>query len=722
MPQAYYLRRPPLPAKVKLIMVVLAVLAAIALWFAWRPDHLAALIQRIWPGEPVVISLDLTINGQSRRMRPGQFIQCHPLDVVAIESFVSNRWHNQGLRLYSPDFDAAGLAEPVQLIEYLGEEPFSRPRQFVIQVKAGRRVIAEFYLLAGMSVMDWAAKADQAEKPEEKIKYFQQALRLDPKDRVLRDKLAFWLDRTGDYKAAAELYEKTWAETSDPATLKQLLGVYRSARDKEKIVETYGRLIAAGPEAEARAWLKELAAYYRSLNDLDKLTETCQRLLETGQAAEAVTYLKEIAALYLKSGNWPKLEETYDRLIKAASPAEARVYLQELIEIYRQADNYPRLVETYGRLIAAGPEAEARSRLNELARLQTDKGHWEEAVKTYETLRDRLPPREKAAVSKRIGLLYAKNDQTDRAIEAYEAAARLDQKDYNLYLNLAYLYQSKGNAAQYADNLAKALSLSTSDGRKQLELAAAFLNAGDKDKAEGVLKKILEKEPDLTEARLRLIQLLQEKGDKAQLAVHYEYLVKKDPTNKILLYNLGVLYYEANDLEKSGRMMAEVVKLDRDDLDAHQYLFTIYQKQGRLKEAVAEAQELLRLKPGQTVLQDYVTDNLERRKDYDGLIKALQTWTQAEPDNLRLWERLLQVQLGLGRQLEAIKTYTEIARLKPIDVPVRFKLAELQEKLGQFKEAKELYAQILEIEPNNVRAAEAHLRVSLKVLESKQGL
>lgn len=607
----------PKPARSRLVWILAALfcvlLAVPAVWFIFQPEDLVRMKDRVLHVKPLVHSLTVTVNNETRLLRPGQFTVFHPADTFRVDSFESNHWKNYDLRLYSPDLDLNAVAQPTSLLRSLGEEAFTSPRQFVIQVKDGPVIVASFFLLVSMSTDDWVTKAAKAEQPEDKVRYYRLALEFDPKNTDVKKQLAAALEASGNFQGAADIYEREMGDRPDPAVLSTLLTIYRRAGDVNQVVHTYHRLIQVSPDDAAQGLLRELA------------------------------------------------------------------------------------------------------------RLHEDRGEIEEAVKAYRILITRLPQEQTAGVLKEIGFLYANHRLIDQAIQTYEEAARLDEKDANIFFNLARLYQTQGNQDKYLENMSKALTLDPTDANARLKLADTYLNAGQKDQAEKELRAVLDREPDNLDARLRLVKLLEDRQAHGELIAHYEYLLDKAPDNKVLRYNLGVLYYEANRLNDAEKMMNETVRQDPQDIDARRYLFEIYQKQNNPDAAAAQAQDLIRLDPNQLPLFDFLFSYLDDRRSYDTMAGMVKEWITLHPRETKFREYLAYAQIKMNKLEDAAQTYEELAGLKTGDVDVLFKLAKIYEGLGRLKEAKRTYARILEIDPSNERAAEAHLNLAVESLEVQHG-
>ncbi|MFH1091871.1 MAG: hypothetical protein V1742_09930, partial [Pseudomonadota bacterium] len=327
-------RRPGSPSRRSpfiLAALGLTLLAASAAWFASHPTDLARVLERVWPVEPRVKYLTVNLNGKEKRLRPEQFLHFHPGDAFRVVSFTSNRWYNYDLRLYSTDLDLYVVRDAVPLLRVLGEKAFYKPRQFTIQVKKDQRVIANFYLISSLTALDWSAKAELARAPAQKVHYYRLAVSLEPQNRQIQGKLAEWLQKAGDNLAAAEIYEKIYRDSQDPAVLKNLMSVYRAAGDQDKLIQTYQRLITTASKNEALEYLKELLPLYKAGGDKQGLVVTYNRLIAQLPQTEAAAYLRELLSFNKSEGDKKNLVETYNRLISSLSGAETAGLLRELL-------------------------------------------------------------------------------------------------------------------------------------------------------------------------------------------------------------------------------------------------------------------------------------------------------------------------------------------------------------------------------------------------------
>ncbi|MFH1135523.1 MAG: tetratricopeptide repeat protein [Pseudomonadota bacterium] len=531
----------------------------------------------------------------------------------------------------------------------------------------------------------------------------------------------------------------------------------QSLREQGRLQEAADALenhLATVPGSASPPLLREALAIYRAMDNYPSILAAYRRLLEVASPEEKTGLVRELAELQQARGELGEAARTYEDFLAGNDRGQADI-LKSLLEIHRAANDSKKVEETYRRLIAVVPTHLAWPLVQELAGLLDGQGRSDDAARAYRDFIDGLPREQRAGPFKELGFILAKGDKIPEAIAAYSAAAELDQNDPNLYLNLARLYQaagdagkaiaaleadalkdkrdaalllelaglhhSRGDAEKYRAYLAQALETEPGNLESRLKLAEALSDAGQEAQAEKELVLALEKHPDSLEARLALVGIMEKKPDKGPLIGHYEYLLAQKPEDKVLKYNLGVLYFQARAFDKAEKVMQALADHDPDDFDAREYLFEIHLAKKQGKKAYQTAQELIRLRPDQDGPYEYIFNYLDQARNYRQLLLEAQNWCGKRPESIRFREILALAQIKLGRLSDASKTYEEISRLQPTDLEILFNLGSIYEAQGRFNDAMSAYGRIRKVDPDNARAAEAHLRVSLKKLESKVG-
>jgi tetratricopeptide (TPR) repeat protein len=137
------------------------------------------------------------------------------------------------------------------------------------------------------------------------------------------------------------------------------------------------------------------------------------------------------------------------------------------------------------------------------------------------------------------GLSLRATDLYEQALEDYERSAYLNQRSHKPHLNAGIvLGQDLGRHREALAEFEKAVNLNPQDVESLMSVALARYELGAKDEAETILRQAL----------------------------------KTDPTNVLMLYNLGNMCLNANRLPEAVDMFLRANQVDPHDSDVAQKL------------------------------------------------------------------------------------------------------------------------------------------------------
>ena len=546
---------------------------------------------------------------------------------------------------------------------------------------------------------------------------------LPPEERApVAGKLARMLKEQDRPQEAADVLEDCLAAVQSADSiplLKEVLDIYRSMDNYAMVVATYRRLINVSPDQEAGRLVVKLAELQTEHGAPGEAAQTYENFLAEGEKGDKTEILKRLLEIYKTEGDRAKIEDAYRRLISANSAGRAWPMVQELATFLAEQGRIDDAADVYRDFIDKLPREQRAGPLKVLGFLEAKNNNITEAVKAYSEAAELDP--EDPNVFLNLARLYQMSGETGRAIEALEAEALDGKRDAAILLELSELYKSRGNLEKYQKYLADALKMEPENLESRLKLAESLLESRDQGEAERELLAVLEKNPENLQARLMLIGILEKKPDKTPLIRQYEYLVEHGVEDKVFKYNLGVLYFQAREYDRAEKMMRAVIKQDPEDFEAHEYLFEIQLAQKDGRGAFKQARELIKLRPDEDGPYEYIFNYLDEARNYKLMLSESRKWIQSRPESIRFREIMALAQIKLGRLSDAAKTYEEIYTLQPGDLEILFNLGSIYEAQGRLNDAMSAYSRILEADPENSRAAEARLRISIKKLESKVG-
>jgi tetratricopeptide (TPR) repeat protein len=430
-----------------------------------------------------------------------------------------------------------------------------------------------------------------------------------------------------------------------------------------------------------------------------------------------LSIMRKLADVLLEEEKYQEAAVQYEEMHRREPSLDN---LRKLLNIYQAAMDYRKVVGTYHRLIEVSSESDARHYLYLLGQFQEELNQAAGAIETYRVLKDRLPAGQRVDILKKLGFMYAQADEIPKSIESYEEAGRIDTADPNIFQNLARLYQTIDDKEGYKNSLVRILKANPTDRETRYKLAELHAGAEEYEAAEMELRRLLAIDPDNLEVRFKLINILEKSRQPEAQIEEYEFLLDKVENSSVVRFNLSVLYFEAGKYERARKHLEELVRLDPQDKEARQYLFEVYVRQEKEDEAYNLAKELTRLSPDFEPPYHFMFDYLDRKEYYRTLANLAEEWVKNLPRSVRLWEYLAYAHIKQDMLKRAAKDYETILSITPDDASALFKLARLYEAVDRPSDAMQMYGRVLEIEPEHEQAAQAHLRLSLKRLESKQ--
>ncbi|HVM31564.1 MAG TPA: tetratricopeptide repeat protein, partial [bacterium] len=270
----------------------------------------------------------------------------------------------------------------------------------------------------------------------------------------------------------------------------------------------------------------------------------------------------------------------------------------------------------------------------------------------------------------KMAYIYFQEGRWDKAIEEYKKLIALDPEDVNTHNMLGDVYVKKGSIPEAFD--------------AYIKVSGDFSARGQVDKAVVVNKKI---------AALDSAKLSGEAQKKQGLI---KQTLKADSA------------MEQGNLDEATEALSEVVKLDPENLSAYSKLAELFEKQGKLNEAI---QQYLAI--GSAFLKNRLFKKAQ---------EMFQKIVQLEPGNLDARINLAQIFIKQGSESDAKKEFLSIAELAHAkgdtdkallyaNKAIEFKSIEAHYVLGliffkkqQYSEAKAEFESLLRFKINHVGA------------------
>jgi tetratricopeptide (TPR) repeat protein len=201
--------------------------------------------------------------------------------------------------------------------------------------------------------------------------------------------------------------------------------------------------------------------------------------------------------------------------------------------------------------------------------------------------------------------------------------------------NLGEAYLRNGNYSMALRHLLKAESILPQDYYLQNDLGLAYMGLKKYDKAIRHFKNALDLKPDYAPAMNSLgnAYARQKRWDSA---IEYYKKATQNPlyaTPHLPLSNLGALYYELQNYERSERYYLEALDLQPEFVMALRGLSRTYVAMGRISEAISRLKKAIRIAPKLAVLHYDLGKAYQLTGDSEKAIMAFQQVMNLAPES-----------------------------------------------------------------------------------------
>jgi tetratricopeptide (TPR) repeat protein len=443
--------------------------------------------------------------------------------------------------------------------------------------------------------------AKYLKKPEQALKYANQAVALDPKNFDAYQRL-YEIEMTGgDPKKAAQVLERAAdVKSDDPAFWIRLGKLYASAVFKAEVEPK--------PEDIKRVNVFFRKAVENAGDDSAVLKEAADYFAASQQVQEAIPlYLK---VLELQPDDSNAREKLASGFVLTNQRAKAIEMLQEIIK------QHPEKYQAYdllGQLLDEGARALARAK-----QLEPAKAEFAKAAANYEQSLLINPGRGNTCL-RLAELLIGPLKESERAITLLtEARQRFpNAPEFTYYLALALREakhpQQAVSTFEEALNEAQGENEGVLNARFYFDYGAAADQAGLYDKAADLLRKSITLDSANAAEAYNYIGFMWADHnlhlDEAEEMIGRA--LQLDPNNGAYLDSLGWLYYRKGKYDEAlSELLRATQNLTSDDPIVFDHIGDTYSKLNRIAQALEFWQKAIALDPGNKLL----TDKIEKTK------------------------------------------------------------------------------------------------------------
>jgi tetratricopeptide (TPR) repeat protein len=503
-------------------------------------------------------------------------------------------------------------------------------------------------------------------------RYFEQALRDDPNNSVLIEKVFIFAVSEGDMNAAEEYAIRVLSFNSQHRMARIVLGL-RDLRLKHY--------------AEAREHFRKAA--YTPIGELTSALLTAWSYAGEGNQKEALKALDKLdsneALANFKAFHSALIADYLDLPLRAENFYK---------KAYEQAGTSLRVVQAYGNFLErTGRKNEARKVYEQFLASADHNPLVREALAEIDANRTVKPFI--GTVMQGIGegmFSIASALSDDQGLEVAVMYTQLalsvgNNRDIALTL-LGDLYEDMQNYQRAIAAYQSIPSTSLLRSNAEIEIAVNLQKLEKSDEAKAQLKAVIAKDPKSRDAILTLGNIYRSNEEFSQAAEAYSQDIALIPVptrnDWTLFYYRGIAYERMKQWEKAESDLRRALSLEPDQPMVLNYLgYSMVEKKINLLEAMEMVRKAVELKPN----DGYIVDSLGwahyQLGEYDEAVKQLERAVELKPADPVIADHLGDAYWRVGRQLEARFQWQhakdnkpEVADLERIEKKLKSGLAE----------------------------------------------
>jgi tetratricopeptide (TPR) repeat protein len=269
-----------------------------------------------------------------------------------------------------------------------------------------------------------------------------------------------------------------------------------------------------------------------------------------------------------------------------------------------------------------------------------------------------------------------------------ERALDLKPKDERIRGRLVEEYKSS-KEWQKAASLLEMMAEQQPDKDVLPDLLELYEAMNKKDQIIDVLRKILDKNPQDSNSRLRLATTLEKRGSLKGAIKEYEKYVKQVGTKESLpVYKtLGYLYTKTNQTQEAISSYLKAAELDNKDANLFYNLSDLYEKAGLKDKSDQNLEKAVALKSGDTEGRLELAERLIKRGKYGDAEKQISAILKKNPKTLEALLLRINIQEKKGDKKGQKETYSQILSFDKNNTTIIYNLAVLEYETGDYSKS-----------------------------------
>ncbi len=315
----------------------------------------------------------------------------------------------------------------------------------------------------------------------------------------------------------------------------------------------------------------------------------------------------------------------------------------------------------------------------------------------------------------------------DEALERFDSVLVLQPDNAEAHYHIGRIYLRKGEWDKGIDYLERSTRLAPGKARYSIDLAAAYEQRGKLDVAVAEYQRLLStgsRDPDLKIAEKNLSlstgKALARKGELNAALLLFNGLLLEYPNDPLVLFNIGATYVLLNRVEEAERIFKQLVGMQPKNILAHLNLANIYERQGRMPEALKHLKAITDLNvPGEITktakVKFHIIKGRQQFQDgkWEAALDSFRHVTEIDPNATESLFNIGLIHIRLGNPQAAELAFLKVLKLTPNDFSARLNLGGFYFDTGKVEKAIEQFKYVIEHDKDGRYRNQASLRLNV---------
>ena len=357
-----------------------------------------------------------------------------------------------------------------------------------------------------------------------------------------------------------------------------------------------------------------------------------------------------------------------------------------------------------------------------------DRNHDVEAEAAYRKALEVSKPEEVVSPYAMLGNFLFARDRFDDSVAVLEKGIEVAPEPLDLIYMLARMYRQKGDKAKADELMERATQKQPDNPRPWLVLSSYKGRQGDLEGALAAADKAIALAPKDNDAQLRKSEVLLELGYRdsapdrlAEGRRLVEQVLAAEPSNPGGLFVKAKVDLADNKLDDAVQSLRSAIDVRPDWAEAHFLLGTALRLTGQRSAARTELARALEIDASLTEARRVLAEVHADLGEHEYAVEEGRRYLQQKPDAVETRVRVAQSLVLLGRLDEALAEVNQIPQDKR-DETVEFALGRIYTAKGENQKARELLLKALEKRPSHPDILRALLQIEEKMGKREESL